>query len=189
MLQIYYVQSIIWNCQWGTCANIVLHHRAPVGENEQYFEDCNANTKIYHCKHRPKRLLRFCRLKREEGFVKSRFGAGQGEWCASVWGGCGLVGAGLQLKIGGWRRGRGGRGRGGGLILLTVLRFFLSVPDAVRGQRLLQHRAVLPPVVNPEVAQGFEQVGRRTASSLLTLLLLSPRTGLGRHQSSDSHQG
>ncbi|TNN68404.1 hypothetical protein EYF80_021325 [Liparis tanakae] len=47
----------------------------------------------------------------------------------------------------------------------------------VGGQGFLQHRVVLPPVVQAELPQSLQQMSRRVATSLLTLLL-SPRTGL-----------
>lgn len=105
----------------------------------------------------------------------------------------GLVLAGLQLCNGGWGRGRRGRGRGGGFVLVvTVVGRPPSLPcslnstlppQMVGSEGLLQHRAVLPPVVHAELPKSLQQMSCRAATSLLTLLLLllSPRTGLRWH--------
>lgn len=115
-----------------------------------------------------------------------RGGAGSG---CSVRGGIGLGGrAGLRLCGGGCGRGRGGEGRGGGLLLAVVVMVVgppalprslgrALPPQVVVGQGLLHYRAVLPPVVQAELPQSLQQMSRRAATSLLTLLL-SPRTGL-----------
>ena len=111
----------------------------------------------------------------------------------SVSGGIALGGimAGLRLCSGRWGRGRRGRGRGGGPLLAVVIVIVgppalpcslgsALPPQVIRGQGLLQHRAVLPPVVQAELPQSLQQMSRRAATSLLTLLL-SPRIGLRWH--------
>lgn len=124
-----------------------------------------------------------------------------GEWKrvlrvgCSVRGGIGFRGghilAGLRLCSGRWGRGRGGRGRGGGLLLAVIVIIVVRSPPAllsalppqvVGGQWLLQHCAVLAPVLQAELPQSLQQMSRCAATSLLTLLLLlSPRKGLRWH--------